>query len=112
MSSDLIKSIANEVLVLESQLKDYKALTERYESMKEQLKSAMEEAGVEKWELPNGTKLALVRDKADEEVVEKYFDEVAFMLDNKDLYDQYTSERTKLKKGRKGYVKITLPKEE
>lgn len=111
MSSDLIKSIANEVLVLENQLKEYKALTERYESMKEKLKSAMEEAGVEKCEFPNGTKLALVRDKADEEVVEKYFDEVAFMLENKDLYDKYTSERTKLKKGRKGYVKITLPKE-
>ena len=111
MSSDLIKQIANEVLVLENQLKEYKALTERYESMKDKLKSVMEEAGIEKWEMPNGTKLAIVHGKDDEEVTEKYFDEAAFKLDNFELYNKYITDRTKVKKGRKGYVRITLPKE-
>ena len=112
MSSDLIKSIATNVLVLEEQLKAYKELNARYEEMKEELKNAMTEAGIMKWELPDGTKLALVPDKEDETVTETYFDEVSFMLDNKDLYEKYTSERTKVKKGRKGYVKITIAKQE
>ena len=38
------------------------------------------------------------------------FDEKKFKEDNQPLYDMYLVEQEKIKKGRSGYVKITLPR--
>ena len=58
-----------------------KKIETQAKELKAQLKAAMEKAGTKTWETPNGIKITLVEDK---EVI---------------------------KKGRSGYVKITLPKE-
>lgn len=110
-NNELILNLANEVLAFEDEIKKFKALQVKYDEAKAELKVAMEKYGIEKWELPNGTKIAVVHDKDDEEVVEQYFDDVALALDHKDIYDMYLRSRTITKNGRKGYVKITLPKE-
>lgn len=105
-----VVSIAHEVIRLENQLQSYKELTKKYEDFKARLKIAMEEKGIDHWETPTGTKITLVPDKQDEEIEEEQFDLDNFKNDNKDLFNKYNKKVKVLKKGKKGYVKITLGK--
>ena len=103
-----VVSLAHEVIKLEKQLQAYKELTKKYDDFKAKLKQAMEENDVKKWETPNGTLITLVKDTEDKEVSELYFDELKFALENQELHDKYMTSRKVVKKGKKGYVKITL----
>ena len=110
--------ITNEILSLEKQLASFKELEAKYNEEKEKLRQSMIKYGVDKWETTNGVKIKLVEDKPDEEVEETYYDEVKFMTENAELHNEYVATkekyrqtRTVLKKGKKGYVRITLPKE-
>jgi hypothetical protein len=81
---------------------------------------------LKKWETPNGTKITLVEDGADEEIEVPTTDVEKFVEENSELVDEYnnvmlkyqnkkkeyTTYTKEIKKGRKGYVKITLPKSE
>ena len=71
-----------------------------------QLKIAMEKNNITKWETPNGVKITLVEDGKDKIV--KEFNEALFKAFNLDLWEEYCEEVTK--KGKAGYVRITLPK--
>ena len=113
-----VVSIANEVIKLEKQLQDYKELTKKYEDFKTRLKTAMEENNIKTWETPTGTKITLVEDTPDKEIEEEYYDDDKFMQENLDLFQEYHNKlaeyretRKVLKKGKKGYVKITLGKD-
>ena len=75
--------------------------------MKEKLKALMEQEGVKKWTTNNGTQITLIPEGVDSTV--ETFDEKAFKTENEEVYKKYLVEKTK--KGRKGYVKITIPKE-
>ena len=76
--------------------------------LKAQLKSAMENNNIKKWETPNGVKITLAADGEDK-VVRK-FNEKLFKDNNLDLWDEYSEDI--IQKGKAGYVKITLPKED
>lgn len=113
-----VVSLSKEVIKLEKQLQSYDELKKKYENFKSKLKTAMEENGVKHWDTPNGTKITLVEDTPDKEVEEEYYDEDRFMQENIDLFQNYHNKlaeyketRKILKKGKKGYIKITLGKE-
>lgn len=96
--------IATKVELLEQSISQYKQLEAEYKAMKEKLKAAMEANGVKTWTLESGTKFTLTPDGSDKIV--PLFDEEAFKADEPKLYEKYVKEVTK--KGRKGYVTITL----
>lgn len=98
---------ANKVLVLEQQLESMKQLEKELKSAKAELKRLMQENGVKKWITPNGTKITLVPDG--EDTVISAFNEKKFAEEKPDIYAEYLED--KLKAGRSGYVRVTLPKE-
>lgn len=98
---------ANRVLVLEQQLESMKQLEKELKSAKAELKRLMQENGVKKWITPNGTKITLVPDG--EDTVISAFNEKKFAEEKPDIYAEYLED--KLKAGRAGYVRVTLPKE-
>ena len=98
---------ANKVLALEQQLESMKQLEKELKSAKAELKRLMQENDVKKWITPNGTKITLVPDG--EDTVVSAFNEKKFAEEKPDIYAEYLEE--KLKAGRSGYVRVTLPKE-
>lgn len=103
-----LTELSNKVVALENQLAEMKKIEAQAKDLKEQLKTAMEKAGTKTWETPNGTKITLVPDGEDK-VVRK-FNEKLFKDNNLDLWDEYSEEV--VQKGKSGYVRITLPKEQ
>ena len=102
-----LTELSNKVVALENQLAEMKKIEAQAKDLKEQLKTAMEKAGTKTWETPNGTKITLVPDGEDKVV--KKFNEKLFKDNNLDLWDEYSEDV--VQKGKAGYVKITLPKE-
>ena len=103
-----LTELSNKVVALENQLAEMKKIEAQLKDLKAQLKAAMEKSGTKTWETPNGTKITLVSDSEDKVV--KKFNEKLFKDNNLDLWDEYSEEV--IQKGKLGYVKITLPKEE
>lgn len=102
-----LTELSNKVVALENQLAEMKKIEAQAKDLKEQLKTAMEKSGTKTWETPNGTKITLVPDGEDKVV--KKFNEKLFKNNNLDLWDEYSEEV--VQKGKSGYVRITLPKE-
>lgn len=96
---------ANSVLQLESDVIKARKIIEKYEEEKEKLRIAMINANVRKWETPNGIKITTIDETEDVKI--NVFDEETFKKENKELFDKYQIK--KIKKGRKGSLRITLP---
>lgn len=101
-----IAPVAMEVEKLEMQLVAFKEIEKRCDEAKERLRQAMEENGIRSWRTDNGFKISFVPKSEDTEV--QKFDSKAFEKDHPKLWKQYQT--TAVKKGRKSYVRITLPK--
>lgn len=104
--------LSNQVLALEQQLTTYKQLEEQYKTVKDKLFKAMQDYQIKKWTTPNGTQITRVDGVEESTVIVDKFDEEAFKFDNTELYQQYVRSTQQVKKGRSGYVKITLGKAE
>lgn len=111
--------LSNEVEKLEKQLLDNKKIEERQKKVKQELFKAMEKHNVKKWITNNGTQITRVDSKPDEEVDVTTYDEKKFIEENIELHEAYHNKlaeykiiKKEIKKGKSGYVKITLPKEE
>lgn len=111
-------SLSNKVVELEKKLALMKTIEEEKDNTKKELKESMEKYGIKRWTTPNGIKLTLVEDKADEEIKVDAYDEDKFIEENLELHEEYHNKlaeykvtKIEVKKGRKGYVKITIPKE-
>ncbi len=103
-----LTELSNKVVALENQLTEMKKVELQVKELKTQLKAAMEKNNIKKWETPNGVKITLVADGEDK-IVRK-FNEQLFKENNLDLWDEYSEDV--VQKGKTGYVKITLPKED
>ena len=103
-----LTELSNKVVTLENQLAEMKKVELQAKELKTQLKAAMEKNNIKKWETPNGVKITLVADGEDK-IVRK-FNEQLFKENNLDLWDEYSEDV--VQKGKTGYVKITLPKED
>ena len=103
-----LTELSNKVVALENQLAEMKKIEAQTKELKAQLKAAMENNNIKKWETPNGVKITLV-DDGEDKIVRK-FNEQLFKDNNLDLWDEYSEEV--VQKGKPGYVRITLPKEQ
>lgn len=106
-----IPDITARIVAFEQQLAYMKEIEKKVKAEKDRLKEAMETAGVKKWETPNGYKITLIPDSEDKAEKEESFNAERFMADHPELVEQYTEIKTVIKKGKKGYVRITSPKE-
>ena len=102
-----IRKLSHEVEQLEVRLQTYNDMVREKEELKEKLYQTMEENNIKSWNTPNGTKITLV--SKGEDKVEMKFNEKRFAEEKPKEYQEYLEE--KIKKGKKGYVLITLPKE-
>ena len=106
-----VTEIASRIIAFEQQIARMKELEKKIKTEKERLKTAMETAGVPKWETPNGYKITLVRDAEDKIVETEFFNAERFMQEHPKLVNKYMETKREIKKGKKGYVLITPPKE-
>ena len=107
--------LSDKVVALEQRLAEYKSIEKEQKEMKEALKVAMEEYGVKKWTTNNGVQITLVPDAPDKRVYEKVIDYAGLQEAYSKLCEHvgvpercFVREVDGIKKGRKGYVKITL----
>lgn len=110
-SENQLKLISNELEALEIRLKEYKKLEQEEKTLKTKLYEVMEKYDVKSWETLNGTKITRVLETPETEEEVEEFNVNKFKEENEDLYTKYLEKRIKIKSGRSGYVKITLPKE-
>lgn len=106
-----LSGLANHIVQLEDRLASYKKIESQIKEEKEQLRQAMLDNNVKSWETPNHIKVTLVADTPEKTVVQKVFNEDKLKETRPEIYDSYLEEKEVTKRGRKGYVKITLPKE-
>ena len=107
-----IPEITKRIIAFEQQVSRMKELEKKIKAEKDRLKQAMETAGVKKWETPNGYKITLIPDAEDKVVTDEFFNAERFMAEHPELVEQYMETKTSIKKGTKGYVRITAPKED
>ncbi|WP_407461864.1 YqaJ viral recombinase family protein [Methanobrevibacter sp.] len=107
-----IPEITKRIIAFEQQVSRMKELEKKIKAEKDRLKQAMETAGVKKWETPNGYKITLIPDAEDKAVTDEFFNAEKFMAEHPELVEQYMETKTSIKKGTKGYVRITAPKED
>lgn len=99
-----IQEISNKIVELENQLVYYKYLENECKEYKKYLYEQMEQYGIKKWKTNNGFQFTLVPSTPD--TTEIVFNEEKFKEEQPVVYASYTEEKTK--KGRSGYIKITL----
>lgn len=107
-----IPEITKRIIAFEQQVSRMKELEKKIKDEKDRLKTAMERAGVKKWETPNGYKITLIPDSDDKVEQEESFNAERFMAEHPELVEQYTETKDVIKKGKKGYVRITALKED
>ena len=111
-----LTELSNKVIAIENELAEMKKKEKESKELKAQLKAAMENSNIKKWETPNGVKITLVADTPDQEIEVEYYDEIEFALNHSELHNKYHNTlamykktKTEIKKGKKGYVRISLP---
>lgn len=94
---------AKKAVELENKLSALKEIEKEAKAARDELKKLMEKQGIKTWEFGT-TKITLVPDSEDK--TENKFNEKLFKSENQDLYEKYLEPR--IKKGRSGYVRITV----
>lgn len=107
-----IADIASRVLAFEYQLSQMKETEKKLKADKARLFEVMSKTGVKSWKTPNGYTISRVDGSEDKFVKVKYLDEAELKENDPEIYEKYLKEKTEVKSGRAGYVKITAPKEE
>lgn len=102
--------LSNKVAEFELKLANFKELEAQYKEVKAKLYEEMEKHNIKKWTTNNGVQITRVLTTPDTTSKELVFNVDKFKEENNELYQQYEEEIEVVKKGRTGYVKITLPK--
>lgn len=105
-----IIELSNEVVKFENQLAAYKQLELDYKAAKEKLFNAMATHGIKKWTTNGGIQISKVDGSDDVTTTIDKFNEDKFKEENPETYAKYTEKQSVTKKGRAGYLKITMPK--
>ena len=103
---------ANEIQNIEDRLKVFKQLEKEQEELKTKLYESMLQAGIKTWTTPNNIKMTVVEEIPSTTIIEEKFDEETFKKENEEEYKKYIKQVEKKKTGKKGYVRITIGKEE
>lgn len=112
LSNDKLMSLSQEIEVLEEKLAKYNDLKTSYDNFKRELHEAMVESNIVKFTSPNGTQFTAVSPSVDKTELILAFNEEKFKQEHEDLYTKYVEQKEKFTKGRAGYLRITLPKNE
>lgn len=103
------------IIELENQIENYKEEQKKLEKdateFKEKLRNLMISKGCKTWKTPNNFIFTVIEEKPAEEIIEKKFNEKKFEKDYPESYKKFIVEELKMKNGRKGYLRITMPKE-
>lgn len=102
--------LSNKVAEFELKLANFKELEAQYKEVKAKLYEEMEKHNIKKWTTNNGVQITRVLTTPDTTSKELVFNVDKFKEDFPDMYHQYEEEIEVVKKGRAGFVKITLPK--
>jgi hypothetical protein len=102
--------VTEQVAKLELQLQAIKQVDDQAKQLKDKLYEMMKDYDVKTFKTINGIAINRIDGKEDEIVELETFNESMFKEDNPKLYQQYLCKTTKINKGKKGYVRITLPK--
>lgn len=97
---------------LEKKLIDYKKFIEYVAEEKEKLRQKMLDKGVKTWKLNNGTKLTAIEDTPPKEKKTKAFAVAKLKDEMPEIYEKYVFIHNEMTSGRKGSLRVTLPKEE
>lgn len=108
----LIPDITSRIIAFEQQLSHMKEMEKKIKAEKERLKDAMQAGGIKSWQSDNGYKIMLVEDTPETVKQETSFNLEKFKEENPELADKYTETSNVIVPAKKGYVKITAPKEE
>lgn len=100
--------ISYQIMDLEVQLANYKKIQQQYDDLKVKLYDIMSQDNIKKWTTNNGVQITRVDPILATTVEETVFDENTFKQEHEQLYNNYLIDIKKVKKGRSGYVKITL----
>lgn len=103
-------TLSNQIAEFELKMTDFKELEKQYKAVKDKLFEEMEKHGIKKWTTNTGIQITKVEGSQDTTTKEIVFNSDKFKEDFPDMYHQYEEEQEITKKGRAGYVKITLPK--
>lgn len=103
-----ILDFENEILIQENTLKELK---NKKEESSFRLLNLMIERGVKTWETPNKIKFTVVEPKEPETKIVTKFNEDKLKELNPELYESCLEKIEKISNGRKGYLRITVPKE-
>lgn len=106
-----LKVIAKNLLYFDDVIRQYKKQLEEFDLLKAKMLQAMIDHNIESFRTENGTLISAVAGTEPTEVIEKVFDIDQFTADHPKLAKKYTTEQVKLRAGRKGYIRITEPKE-
>ena len=106
-----IIALGTKVEQLERKIQEFKKVEEHYKESKEELRQKMLNAGVKTWTLGNGTKLTAMEDIEPKEKKTKAFAIAKLKEEMPNIYEKYVFEHTEITSGRKGSLRITLPKE-
>lgn len=108
--------ISNETLakldMLEQEIRKLKKAEEDFEAMKNELYDAMEAHGVDSITTNGGLCFKKVSGTPEKTEIILKFDEDKFKLEHLAMYKKYISSVEKVTKARKGYLRMTLSKEE
>ena len=97
---------------IETELRLKKKLEDRSKELKEQLLKAMQDNNIKSWQTQKGTKITVVKGKQKEIKKTIEFDIERFKQENEEMYKNYLVDIEKVTSARKGFIKITLSKEE
>lgn len=106
-----IISLGTRVEQLEKRMIEYKKLEENYKQAKEELRQKMLAKDIKTWTLTNGTKLTAMADVEPKEKKVKAFAVAKLKDEMPEVYEKYTFIHTEMTSGRKGSLRVTLPKE-
>lgn len=102
--------VTDKVAKLELQLQVIKKVEEEAKALKDRLYEMMKDYDVKTFKTVNGVTITRIDGKEDEIVEIEVFNETMFQEENPELYQEYLCKTTKINKGRKGSLRITLPK--
>lgn len=97
---------------LELEIRKLKKAEEEFEQMKSELYDAMEEYNVDTITTNGGLCFKKVSGTSEKTEIILQFDEDKFKLEHLNMYKKYVTPVEKVTKARKGYVRMTLSKEE
>ena len=106
-----VELLSKEIEKLELIVKESKKAENELKKLKEKLLQKVEGTNFVTWKTPNGTKFTLVEGTEPKIETKTVFAEILFKNEHPDLYKQYLKTFEEETKGKKNYIRITLPKE-